>query len=84
VQNNDAKTWLAANAESTKAFDVATRYFGTGHQVPAVIVYARNGPLTPADRAKAARDRLALVKYAAGPVAPVEESFNWRQKGATR
>jgi RND superfamily putative drug exporter len=74
VQNNDARTWLAASAESTKAFDVAGRAFGTGNQTPAVIVYEHNRRLTPADRHKAARDRLALARYASGAIGPVVSS----------
>jgi RND superfamily putative drug exporter len=74
VENNDARTWLAANAESTRAFDVANRAFGTGNQTPAVVVYVRNGGLIPADRIKVARDRLALARYASGAVGPVVSS----------
>jgi RND superfamily putative drug exporter len=36
-----------------------------------VIVYARTGSLTPGDRNKAARDRLALARYASGAIGPV-------------
>jgi putative drug exporter of the RND superfamily len=78
VQKNDAKTWLAASAESTKAFDVATQYFGTGNRLPAVIVYARNGALTAADRTKAARDRIALARYAAAPIEPAATARDGR------
>src|SRR5499427_6954612 len=55
AEKNDAKTWLPANAESTKVVDVQSR-FQSPNIFPAVIVYERTSGLTAADRAKAAAD----------------------------
>src|SRR5499426_4278620 len=55
AEKNDAKTWLPANAESTKVLDVQSR-FQSPNIFPAVIVYERASGLTAADRAKAAAD----------------------------
>src|SRR5262252_3424235 len=55
AEKNDAKTWLPANAESTKVVDVQSR-FQSPNIFPAVIVYDRASGLTATDRAKAAAD----------------------------
>src|SRR5215469_13854396 len=55
AEKNDAKTWLPANAESTKVVDVQSR-FQSPNIFPAVIVYERASGLTAADRAKATAD----------------------------
>src|SRR5215471_10592815 len=55
AEKNDAKTWLPANAESTKVVDVQSR-FQSPNVFPAVIVYERASGLTAADRAAAAAD----------------------------
>src|SRR5215510_6179921 len=55
AEKNDAKTWLPANAESTKVLDVQSR-FQSPNVYPAVIVYERASGLTAADRAAAAAD----------------------------
>src|SRR5215469_13393308 len=60
AEKNDAKTWLPANAESTKVVDVQSR-FQSPNIFPAVIVYQRASGLTAADRAKAAADARAFA-----------------------
>ena len=48
VQENDAETYLPADAEATRAGELSAR-FGEDGVVPAVVVYERDGGLTPAD-----------------------------------
>src|SRR5262245_63563304 len=70
AEKNDAKTWLPANAESTKVLDVQSR-FQSPNVFPAVVVYQRASGLTAADRAKAAADArgfTALQKVGPGQV----------------
>lgn len=55
VQNNEAKSWLPAEAESTQVLDVASS-FVSADTIPAVLVYERAGGLTPQDGAKVAAD----------------------------
>ncbi|HEY0118486.1 MAG TPA: MMPL family transporter [Cellulomonas sp.] len=55
VQNNEAKSWLPANAESTKVLDVAST-FVSADTIPAVLVYQRDSGLTAADLAKVRAD----------------------------
>src|SRR5206468_1114662 len=55
AERNDAKAWLPANPESTKALDVQS-HFQSPNIFPAVVVYERASGLTAADRAKAAAD----------------------------
>jgi RND superfamily putative drug exporter len=55
VENNEAKSWLPANAESTKVLDAAGS-FVSSNTIPAVLVYERDGGLTQADLAKVAAD----------------------------
>jgi len=55
AQKNDASAWLPKNAESTQVVELARR-FTPSDTFPAVVVYARNGPVTAADRAKVAAD----------------------------
>ena len=50
AQDNDAKSWLPSNAESTEVLDVAGS-FVSANTIPAVIVYARSSGLTPDDLA---------------------------------
>src|SRR6266516_4291035 len=67
AEKNDAKTWLPANAESTKVLDVQSR-FQSPNIFPAVVVYERASGLTAADRAKAAADaRRFAGLHGAGP-----------------
>ncbi|TYK42701.1 MMPL family transporter [Actinomadura decatromicini] len=56
AQTNEASAWLPKDAESTRVVDASER-FVPSDTFPAVVVYHRNGgPLTAADRAKAAAD----------------------------
>ncbi|MDO8213227.1 MMPL family transporter [Conexibacter sp. CPCC 206217] len=59
VEENDPVSFLPGKAESVKALN-AVRRFPSGEQTDAVIVYSRDGGLTPQDRAVIARDRLAI------------------------
>ncbi len=50
AQDNDATSWLPADAESTEVLDVAAE-FRSANTIPAVIVYERPSGLTPEDLA---------------------------------
>src|SRR5215204_5690475 len=70
AQQNDSSAWLPHNAESTQVVELAKR-FAPSDIFPALVVYERpGGPVTPADRAKAAADaqRFAAVKDVTGKV----------------
>jgi putative drug exporter of the RND superfamily len=69
AQQNDASAWLPKNAESTQVTELAKR-FTPSDVFPAVVVYERDGEITPADRAKVAGDmeRFAGVKDVSGKV----------------
>ncbi|MFE9564820.1 MMPL family transporter [Streptomyces sp. NPDC006487] len=71
VQDNDPETWLPSSAQSTKAVQLAEQYFADKDSSSAVIVYAREGGLTPADLSKIDADRALLGdKVAVGEVSP--------------
>ena len=55
-----ASSFLPGSAESTKVNELLTQ-FPAGQTVPAVVVYYREGGLTPADTAKATADRDAIA-----------------------
>jgi RND superfamily putative drug exporter len=55
VEHNDAKSWLPASAESTKALDKAG-VFVDQNTIPAVLLYQRDGGLTPQDLAAITAD----------------------------
>ena len=61
AEKNDAKSWLPANAESTKVLDVQAR-FQSPNIFPAIVVYERASGLTAADRAKAAADARSFAR----------------------
>jgi putative drug exporter of the RND superfamily len=70
AQQNDSSAWLPHNAESTQVVELAKR-FAPSDIFPALVVYERpDGPITPADQAKAAADvrRFAGVKDVTGRV----------------
>ncbi|HXQ56381.1 MAG TPA: MMPL family transporter, partial [Actinomycetes bacterium] len=70
AQQNDSSAWLPKNAESTQVVELAKR-FAPSDVFPALVVYERpDGPVTPADRAKAAADvqRFAGVQDVTGRV----------------
>jgi RND superfamily putative drug exporter len=55
AEQNDAKAWLPATAESTRVLDLQARV-QPQNVYPAVVVYDRPSGITAADRAKAAQD----------------------------
>jgi len=59
VEKNDNSAWLPGNAEATQVSDLQKK-FQTDDIAPAVIVYERSSGITPADRAKVARDVTAI------------------------
>jgi len=61
AEKNDAKSWLPANAASTKVLDVQAR-FQSPNIFPAIVVYERTSGLTAADRAKAAADARSFAR----------------------
>src|SRR6185295_13146572 len=48
VQNNEASSWLPASAESTRALEKLAPFMDQ-NDIPTVIVYQRDGGLTPDD-----------------------------------
>ena len=78
AQKNDPASYLPGKAESVKALDQVAK-FPSGERVDAVVVYHRDGGLTPADRARIARDRAALDRprpLRAAPIPPAVVSPN--------
>jgi putative drug exporter of the RND superfamily len=72
VQKNSFESWVPGSAESTKAFRLAEQNFGQGDTIPTIVVYARSGGLTEADRAKVDADFADLVPDAKrGELPPV-------------
>jgi putative drug exporter of the RND superfamily len=61
---DDEVSWLPRSAEATAAFERAQSAFPDADRLVAVAVYAREGGLTDADRAKAAADREAFARHA--------------------
>lgn len=70
VQQNSFESWVPGSAESTKAFRLAEQNFGESDTIPTIIVYAREGGLTAADRAKVEADHRALAPQAKGGSLP--------------
>ena len=64
--NNDASTWLPRSAEATAALNRAQTAFPSSNKLVAVVVYARDAGLTPADTTKAEADRRVFARYADG------------------
>src|SRR5829696_5241987 len=61
AQQNDSSAWLPHNAESTQVVELAKR-FAPSDVFPALVVYERpDGPITPADQAKATADVKAFA-----------------------
>ena len=58
-EKNDSKSFLPGNSESTKALDITTE-LNEGDVAPTVIVYQREGGLTPGDRRLIADDTRRL------------------------
>lgn len=59
AQDNDAQSWLPGSAESTQVLDISKDF--RPETIPAVVIYAREGGLTVADRARIAKD-VAQIK----------------------
>lgn len=74
VQQNDAQTWLPADAESTRAFETYDENFANADTASAIVIYAREGGLTEADRSKVEADRSQFVGLAEGEVSPLVPS----------
>ena len=76
VEENDAAAWLPRSAESTEVVALQPRFFGD-ETIPAVVVYARDGAITDADRAAVELDRQALAGLVPGgqlpPAVPSED-----------
>ncbi len=75
VQENDNSAFLPASAESTRALEVEAG-FGDEDLAPAIVLYEREGGLTPADLALAEQDRAAFAQLETlrGEVSPVVPS----------
>ncbi|WP_394435567.1 MMPL family transporter [Streptomyces sp. SGAir0957] len=58
AQDNDAQSWLPGSAESTQVLDLSKDF--RPETIPAIVVYAREGGLTVADRARIAADARRL------------------------
>lgn len=54
AQDNQASSWLPGSAESTQVLDISEEF--RPEQIPAIVVYAREGGLTADDRARIAED----------------------------
>ncbi|WP_435284242.1 MMPL family transporter [Streptomyces koelreuteriae] len=54
AQDNDAASWLPGSAESTQVLEISEDF--RPEQIPAVVIYARDGGLTAQDRAQIAED----------------------------
>jgi putative drug exporter of the RND superfamily len=74
AQENESTSFLPGDAESTKVLEELDQFqTQEGEQADAVIVYARDGGLTAADRAAIAQDRASLNRdrpEGAGPTGP--------------
>ncbi|WP_329215520.1 MMPL family transporter [Streptomyces sp. NBC_01485] len=58
AQDNDAASWLPGSAESTQVLEISEHF--RPEQIPAVVVYARDGGLTAQDRARITEDAAQL------------------------
>ncbi|MFD9395708.1 MMPL family transporter [Streptomyces sp. NPDC060000] len=58
AQDNDAASWLPGSAESTQVLEMSQDF--RPEQIPAVVVYARDGGLTARDRARITEDAAQL------------------------
>ncbi|MDX3455226.1 MMPL family transporter [Streptomyces sp. ME02-8801-2C] len=60
AQDNDAASWLPGSAESTQVLHLSEDF--RPEQIPAIVVYAREGGLTAADRGRISEDAAQLRK----------------------
>ncbi|WP_371672766.1 MMPL family transporter [Streptomyces sp. NBC_00289] len=63
AQDNDAASWLPGSAESTQVLQTADGF--RPEQIPAVVVYAREGGLTVQDRRQIAEDAAQIKQLTA-------------------
>ncbi|MFJ1973478.1 MMPL family transporter [Streptomyces sp. NPDC087903] len=63
AQDNDAASWLPGSAESTQVLQAADGF--RPEQIPAVVVYAREGGLTVQDRRQIAEDAAQIKQLTA-------------------
>jgi RND superfamily putative drug exporter len=75
AENNQTSSWLPGSAESTKVVSLEGR-FVSSTAAPAIIVYARDSGITPADLQKATADTAAFAEigHVLGPVRPPHPS----------
>ncbi|MEV3931226.1 MULTISPECIES: MMPL family transporter [unclassified Streptomyces] len=59
AQDNDAASWLPSSAESTQVWEESKEF--RPEVITAVVVYARESGLTPADRVRIAADKKQLM-----------------------
>jgi len=69
AEKNEPASFLPGDAESLQALQ-AIKGFPSGERTPAVVVYRRDGGLTPADRRAIAQDRGALAQNPPPRTAP--------------
>jgi RND superfamily putative drug exporter len=74
VSSDDQVSWLPRSAESTVAYERAVTAFPESTAPLAVVVYARDGGLTAADRVKAAADRATFAPLTGGRLGPAVPS----------
>ncbi|MCD7442134.1 MMPL family transporter [Streptomyces lincolnensis] len=60
AQDNDAASWLPGSAESTQVLHLSEDF--RPEQIPAIVVYARDGGLTAQDRARITEDVAELKR----------------------
>ncbi|MCW2747175.1 MAG: hypothetical protein JWP10_317, partial [Nocardioidaceae bacterium] len=60
VEDNDIGSWLPGNAESTQVINKSGA-FRDSDEIPAIVLYVREGGITPQDTAKAAADAKAFA-----------------------
>ena len=60
AEDNQASSWLPGSAESTQVFNLSGQFQST-NLVPTIVVYQRDGGVTPTDLAKAKSDAAAFV-----------------------
>ncbi|WP_425836217.1 MMPL family transporter [Streptomyces fractus] len=70
AQDNDAQSWLPGSAESTQVLDLSKDF--RPETIPAVVIYAREGGLTVADRARIAKDAAQIKRLSAHGVRGTE------------
>lgn len=70
AQDNDATSWLPSSAESTQVWEESKEF--RPEIITAIVVYAREGGLTGADRARIAEDKQQLMTLRAHGVRGAE------------